>query len=243
MKNTGLHYTQIFDGYDFQTGNSGEMAVNNMDPGSPGLLLTGGVVSLGSDDKVFLESSIANARMFNNSNIPVVVRLVYYVVRKDIPATSYPDLETLLTDGAPQLTSIGGGDPLTSNAAQRYLKWTKMKKKILYPAKMMMWKCKGRGHRFISGDYDGDSSAYFNVKGNRGVLCFVDGIPIEGVGATANNVAISSWSVQITHAHKLTWRVAEENQNTSVISQNWPALTGEGDVVVPDTEVEPVTQA
>lgn len=243
MKATGLHCAQIFEGYNFEVGTENNVVLNNAAPAAPNVVTSMAIVNDGSDDRVFLENGIVNVRCFNNSNYPVLVRLVYYVTRKDIGAQLYPDVASLVVDGTPALSVLGHGDPLTSNALQRFVKFVKLKKKVLYGGKMMMWKCKARGQRMITGDYEGSPTNYTLVKGTRGVMAFIDGIPVEGSGAGDGLVAAGPISVQITHAHKCTWRVPEDNSSTSVVSQAFPNLDGFADIVVPDTEAEPLTQA
>lgn len=232
-KNAGLHVAQYFEGYNYE--NSVQQAfVHEITPLSPTLLNATGVITTGGDRKVFVEKGHINVRVMSNANIPVVLRLYRFKAKRDIQLDTYPALSNLLTDGA-SLGDISGGDPLTSNAAQRMLKFGKMKTKILYPGKLWIFTIKDKPRKFMSGDIEGNQSELLYYKGLRAAFLFIDGVPTEA--ASGGAVALGPYSVQITHAHKVSWRNIEDSDNTSVKSVGWTTLSGFGSIVAPTTDV------
>lgn len=240
VKNAGLHVAQKFVSGNFGPGLAAQMIMswasvipldyNDM-----------GVMSSGNASKVFVEKVVDTLRYFNNSNVPIFVRLVYAVVRRDIPFASYSDYITLLQDGAPMQVNLGHGNPLTSNAAQRYLRWIRTDNHVFNPGDVFSVVLENYCRRMMSGDIEGNTS-FLSTRGSLVLLPFFDGIPISD-SLNSGLISTGPISFQETDAMEVHWRDVEDNAPTSVVSIAFPSVSGFGNVVEPKVDVDqPVLQ-
>jgi len=230
---------QTFEGLNGEANTSASAILSVFTPASPQVLNAAGVLTSSQDTKVYIEKASAQLRVINSQNYPVVCRLVYFRVKKNIPISTYPTLSTLLADGTPTLTGLATGDFLTSNAAQRYLKWTKFKTKVLYTNRLLMFSVKQKLRKFTTGDIEGNIG-FIGYRGMTGCILWVDGVPVEG--ASGGQVAPGPVAVEMTVAYKISYRTVDNSTNTSVLGTAYNTLPGFGNVVVPAFVDGPIIQ-
>lgn len=145
------------------------------------------------DTKVYIRQLRLRGVMCNNSNTPIYVERLKFVVRKNIPTDEFTSYAGLFTaDGNPSTV-----DPLvditTANTAQRYLKW--LGKKIVYMpcGSMRSFKLnkKWAAPKLVNRQIEGDPTVYFALKGEFGyafkVTPFIQ-TQYSGTPATASAV-------------------------------------------------------
>lgn len=233
-RNAGLHVSQQFYSVNVQGTVSGQMVVLDLAfyPNDYNVM---GVVTTGTDEKAFVEKIVSTDRYFNNSNVPLFVRIIYAYVRRDIPNDTYTTFNSLLQDGAPMQVNLAHGNPLTSNAAQRYLKWLRTDEYTLEGGKVMTVRLENYLKRSISGDYEGDISL-LSIRGSLVAFVCFDSVPISD-SLNSGLIGTGPISLQYTGCDEVHWRDIENGTPTSVVAQAFPSLSGFGNVVEPQSSV------
>ena len=121
--------------------------------------------------KVFLRQYKTNGMVTNTGNCDVHLRIIRFKVRKLISSNDYGSINTLLQSGTPTLSALGYASLTTSQTAQRHLKFTTTKVKILRAGQTMRYKygIKYRAPKMITKDQEADS-AYLLSPMNRGII-------------------------------------------------------------------------
>lgn len=123
------------------------------------------------DLKIYMRQLRVMGVMCNNSNTPVYVQRIKFVVRKNIPQSEFTNFGALLTANADPTNPTPIAEPLVdytvSNTAQRYLKFLGTKYFKMPCGSMRKFKMnkKWRAPKLITKDIEGDFTKYFALKG------------------------------------------------------------------------------
>lgn len=150
--------------------------------------------ALPQDYKVFLRQQKLYVIGHNHGLEPFLVTMVHFRVRRQICGDDFSNYTNLFQNQSISMQSWNAVKT-TSNPAQRYLKFTKTKKKIVNPNQMIKFKISTPRYRGrpVSGDVE-LNTLYIGTKITRGVLIHVDPIPqpfITGTGTSGNYVVTS----------------------------------------------------
>lgn len=221
LKMEGLHTRQYLASGAVVASSNGSAVFAGFYINQPGELTGLGLLTAGSDEKVYLRSARKEVTISNGTNCTLVFRTYKVRARKNCTQ----DITTLLGDQAPAyLTPYI--DPTTSTAFRRYFKI--MKRKIRYVRAgecfRMVIKRFYRSGKVLSGDVEGNA-AYTYTPITSAMLIWADTMPLED---TASGLAVSTAIAKFNtiQTAKYTYYLPEDNDPDSTLQGGLSAVVG-----------------
>lgn len=220
LKMEGLH-TRQFTSSGGQVSASNTAAVQVFQIGDGATIANLGIVTAGSDEKVYLRSMHQRAVISNGTNCQLIVRCYKLQCRKNAQQT----LVSYLNDSAPSYASRLI-DPTTSPAFRRYFRITKRMTRRLAVADSMTLKLKRfyRSGKMITGDVE--TAFNFTPLTTVWLVC-ADTIPLESTDA-AITVGVGLCKINWYQVTKYTYYLDEDNDpDTTLTETQMNSVTGQ----------------
>lgn len=194
----------------------------------------------GVDNKYYLRQQKITVYSYNNSNTAVFLKIHYMRPRKQIPISQFSNINSILTFGGivtqTWLTSI-----TTSNNAQRWLKFGKIKTIMLKPGAYKRWSLKSPkyGARLVNGEVE-VNVAY--LASHISKFAIVKVIPAPIIAATPNGAIGPFVEVGTTAAQYFVKHLVSEYTSFYQLGNNDPATFYTDNIVVPPnlTNIKPM---
>lgn len=181
------------------------------------------------DDKFLFRQQRLKGTIFNNNAGPVMINMYYMMPRRGLPTDEFPSLKQLLEDQAPGISNWMIA-PTTSNTAQRYFKFGKVKHKILLPGRMMKWSLKTKKYKGknVTRDVEGNSAMLGTKYFSKFLLIKADPYPRWDPVNPANQVKDSTMpglvSTDIVYTRYTSWYKMGVTEPVSLFTNSIPVV-------------------
>jgi hypothetical protein len=180
--------------------------------------------STSSDAKVYIRQRKISGILTNHTNSPVYVQRISFWVRKNINASEYPSIYSILTTDTP--SGRNPGMALTTSAnAQRLLKFGKTKVYYMPCGSMRRFKLNQKYYapRLYNQDIENDYEKYSFLRGNKGYIFRVQPMPMTNYsGPTSNPLVVgtywNNWNVSIRMTYYASCYLNGDNNPTSLFT-------------------------
>lgn len=188
--------------------------------------------------KVFLKTATRLVMYYNHTNLPILCSTTYYRYRKNVPISAYSTIGALISNNVSNGgLSVWWSSLTTSPTAQRFLRWIKTKRWILYPntAKYFKLKAVYKSPKQISDDVEANTQ-YLGTYMTVGHFTQFCGLPMVDVNG---NQESAGTNVMYCYRDVISYYDIEQDTAASTVN----AYTAPTQVALTSVNTETTTQA